>query len=555
MGAQTDVIDAPSSGRRSGLVGAAGVLAAALAVWTYRDVFSAPFLGDDFNEILRAAAGWRGGRWFEPADGVAFFRPVTWASLWWDHRIAGADPRWYHAVNLGLHVVASALVVACTAALVERSASRPATALRWVAPVAGLVFLLHPSHGEPVRWVAARADLLATVFGLLSVWGFLVQLDRTGRTARLARVGSVVAFGLGLVSKEHLIVLPAVLGAVAWCSAPTSAPGAASWRWLLRSVAPYLGIVAVCVASRWLILGTPVGGYEVSDQIRAGPLRLMLRLVALVGRAFLPPAPLWVWILAAVGVVAAAAGASTRRGAGVPESRLAVTCAAALLILVAPMAGLGVSPHAATGERMVYLATVPASILVALGLVALGWAGRRVALVATAVVLVAALAVGEIEASRWRSSGLLAAEVQQALAQETRHDSRYVVNMPDTVNGAISLRNAGGGISRLLPGDRGGAVFTVSSVAFATADDTFEVSVTGDESAGWSLTVHPSAPSQRIRLGAADQGPWTVTPLGAEGYEVRFDESVSPSQVRYVSGGGVHPVRVPSVSDLGEAGE
>ena len=52
--------------------------------------------------------------------------------------------------------------------------------------VGGALFLLHPSHGEPVYWISARADLLATLFALLAPGKRVVSVkDTYGGTNRI----------------------------------------------------------------------------------------------------------------------------------------------------------------------------------------------------------------------------------------------------------------------------------------------------------------------------------------------------------------------------------
>ena len=78
----------------------------------------------------------------------------------WTWQAVGREPAWYHAGNIGLHLLNGALVYGVASTLLPG-----ATPL-----VAAGVFLLAPANSEAVSYVSARADLLATAFVLIAVW-------------------------------------------------------------------------------------------------------------------------------------------------------------------------------------------------------------------------------------------------------------------------------------------------------------------------------------------------------------------------------------------------
>jgi Tfp pilus assembly protein PilF len=118
-------------------------------------------------------------------------RPLTYLTFHWNHLAGGENPQGYHAVNIGLHAVNAALVLA-----ISRYALSPALAL-----LAACLFAVHPLQSEAVSYVFQRASLLAALFALLSFWLYLKQ----------RRAWSVAAFALSLLAKEETMALPAML--------------------------------------------------------------------------------------------------------------------------------------------------------------------------------------------------------------------------------------------------------------------------------------------------------------------------------------------------------
>lgn len=123
------------------------------------------------------------------------YRPITSASYaisWW---IGGGHPMAFHAVNVGLHALASVLLLSLLTAL-----AAPATA----ATLGAAVFAAHPVHVEAVAGIVGRADVLSTLFCFAAL---VVYLDR--RLEMASRVAGVSAlYLLALGSKEGAVVLP-----------------------------------------------------------------------------------------------------------------------------------------------------------------------------------------------------------------------------------------------------------------------------------------------------------------------------------------------------------
>ena len=127
---------------------------------------------------------------------LGLYRPVTLESFALNYRMIGPGPFGFHLINILLHGLACWLLFLVVGGL---CGTRPGL-------VAALVFATHPVHSEAVNAIVGRADLLAGLFFLLA-W----YTHRRSTEGWQWRVLSGVAFGLACFSKEHAIVLPAVL--------------------------------------------------------------------------------------------------------------------------------------------------------------------------------------------------------------------------------------------------------------------------------------------------------------------------------------------------------
>ena len=137
-----------------------------------------------------------------PSDWGGFlYRPLTVATFaidWHFH-----STMWFHLVNIIWHAVASVLVAVLAG---EWIGKREEGSGNRVALVAGLIFAVHPVHVEAVANVVGRAELMAGVFTLLSVWAVVEKGSAWW---------SAVAWGAGLLSKENAAVAPGLIAA-AW---------------------------------------------------------------------------------------------------------------------------------------------------------------------------------------------------------------------------------------------------------------------------------------------------------------------------------------------------
>lgn len=181
-------------------------------------------------------------------SGLQYYRPLAALTLRLQQWVGGNEPWQFHAFNLLLLVVMTAVVRGLLQSLLPSSKSL------WVASLAALTFALHPSVSSTVHAISGRETLLAVTFMAGGLWAFL----RGGRR-HLALAGLLL--GCGLLCKEQVIALPLLyVLADALRLSPTSPrrengpKGARAWLWLQRHV-PFVLMVGVYFFVRNSVFG------------------------------------------------------------------------------------------------------------------------------------------------------------------------------------------------------------------------------------------------------------------------------------------------------------
>lgn len=179
---------------------------AALAAIAYLGSLAGPFQFDDYAVVATdpAAQGW--AAWWET---LAYrIRPLLKASYVATHQLGGwlgHGTLGHHLGNLAIHlaVVAAAWRLAI---LVASSFGMTAEVARRTALGTAAVVALHPLATEAVTYITGRSVALGTLFAFLAA---IAQVQ--GRRAL-----AVAAFVAALLSRESLLVLPALLALLEW---------------------------------------------------------------------------------------------------------------------------------------------------------------------------------------------------------------------------------------------------------------------------------------------------------------------------------------------------
>ena len=516
------------------LVGSFAVYATTLRTW---------FQGDDDEAILDVVRHPPAWSWLTEVGMGGHPRPVLWLTLWGTHRVAGTDPLWWHVGNVVLHALVAWLVGVVADRLLRGPGQERLRSL--VPPLAAVLFLVSPSHAEPVSWIVGRVDLLTGAFCLLALLAW-VRFRPAGASWWWA-LASAGCFGLALYTKEAVVSFPAVLVAYELWALP---PRGERRDWARRAAAG--------LAPQVLLLAAYLFHFVAADEsylsgegtllVSSGPLSLVRRGGQLLARTVMPSMPTGAWIVVSVALLASAVGVAVgwqRWGiaeATRPHLRTFGFLATATVAMAAPVARLGVSPFLTAGGRLAYVPSAFSTIAVAmvLGLVA-QLAPRVGRVVVPAVVVVAALLL--VSANQTYVAGGRLMEGLNASAGRWPLDETVVVLAgPDTLGGSWAGRDAFPAALSLQHGWAFPAPYVqVSSVAMQRWDDTISVH---PGSCARCVVLHLDDPGARYASPTSDQLPRAIASIGTDvlhvgerDLEVRLAEGVDLDRFWYVSGG------------------
>jgi tetratricopeptide (TPR) repeat protein len=142
------------------------------------------------------------------ADWITSPRPMLMLSYWIDYQQNGAEPRAYHVTNVFVHFLNSVLMALICARFLAW-AKVDGRRRDILAVFAGTLFLLHPLQTESVAYVASRSEVLSIFFCFSAFAIFLYQGNGPMRWPRALAI--VALFGAAVVTKEHTVMLPALL--------------------------------------------------------------------------------------------------------------------------------------------------------------------------------------------------------------------------------------------------------------------------------------------------------------------------------------------------------
>jgi hypothetical protein len=414
-------------------------LAASLVIGAivFAPILRTSFLADDWDFLTLVTHADSVRICFIPLIG-RFIRPLVMLTYYVNYHAFGLSTLPYHLTIVLVHAVDAWLV-----SLLALRLARSDTA----AVGAGLIFLLFAGHSEPVSWVGACADVWLVLFLVPGLLLFDTALDADRPAIWIA--ASIVVFTLGVLGKESAIIAPALVGARGL--AALLEPGRRDVRRVLRSTAVTIAVTGAAglayVGFRRYVFGSAFGAY---GGLGTSQGRFFVEASAFVLRSFLPPG----WKLTALWARGFAVGIF---GAGLivlavlwirrPDTRPTLAfLLAGLVIALLPVLPLSISVATITSERFVYVPSVFTCLFTAWIVVCL--AGHRRALaVAVIALIVLVQARGLIRSNRaWRESGALfqsySADAIDLLRRTPPPSRIFVLNVPDNVRGALTVRSA-----------------------------------------------------------------------------------------------------------------
>ncbi len=121
------------------------------------------------NQHVQQGLTWAGVKWAFTSVSFYYWQPFTWLSHMLDCQLFGLNPGAFHLENVAIHAANAVLVF-----LVFRTLTRRL----WPSAIVAGLFALHPLRVESVAWIAERKDVLSALFGLLTVWMYVLYARR-----------------------------------------------------------------------------------------------------------------------------------------------------------------------------------------------------------------------------------------------------------------------------------------------------------------------------------------------------------------------------------------
>lgn len=189
----------------------------------------APFLLDDHGSVLgnhSITHLWPPDWILPPATGgeTVSGRPVLNLTFAIDYAIDGTQVRVYRVTNLLIHIASGLTLLG----ILRRTPWRIQADTRvWFALFASLAWAVHPLQTAAVTYIAQRAEALAALFLLLSLYS-VIRAAEPGPRRGLWTIGAVTACLLGMATKETMAVAPLII--LLYDRAFLSHAFAAAWR-------------------------------------------------------------------------------------------------------------------------------------------------------------------------------------------------------------------------------------------------------------------------------------------------------------------------------------
>lgn len=211
------------------------------------------FLSWDDQQHFQMNAALQSGNaaafWLEPYYG--FYIPVTYTVWTLLYKVA-PQPLTFHLLNLLLHVFNAWLVFHIARRLLAGDKESSLAA-----PLAGVIFLLHPLQAEAVSWISGGRDVMAASLSLAAVAFALNARRGDSSLSWIHTSGAAAFFALGLLAKPGLFMLPLALWWLlhGWNSGP-KLPRRLLAVWSLCGLAAAVG--AVALQNRWALRHLPM---------------------------------------------------------------------------------------------------------------------------------------------------------------------------------------------------------------------------------------------------------------------------------------------------------
>lgn len=301
------------------------------------------------------------------------WQPLSWLSCALDYTAWGMNAAGWHLTNLLLHSVNTVLVYLLCLAGIKEARGRYGFAM-----LAALFWAVHPLRVEPVAWLATRGYLLCTTFCLLTVLSYIKEVSR-----RKYPLIALLCFALATFTKGIGMMLPLVLLLIDWFPLRRITSIRTSFRCAIEKT-PFFMLSMVTGALAFLAKKAQ-GGMAPVDIY--GPVKRFgqaiygiwfylsktLFPVGLSPLYYKRPEPGFIMVSLLLTAVTVIFLFLFRR-----KLRPVVIALGSFVLLIFPMLGFTQSGAQLFADRFTYLAAVPFSVLLAVGLARLTGVRRLV---------------------------------------------------------------------------------------------------------------------------------------------------------------------------------
>jgi hypothetical protein len=419
------------------------------------------FLSDDFSLIHSVRENGAFGIWTQAQQ--PFLRPLISLSFFCDYQFWKLNATGYHLSNIFVHVLNGMLVsyIAYLLLTVWQGPNHCTGQERKIAFLAGVFFLVLPSHAEAVTWISGRTDVIAAFFALSSLAAYLIY-RLYGHI--IALCFSLVLFAFALASKESVFALPLVLLSFDLFTVKTRAERTRAW------LAPmlFVGAIVVYLLLRRMVLGTFTGGY--SGNI--APATLIKNFASFVAASYLPRLPSISYYAGTFTVILVMCVAQLIKRKSVSSLLVWSTLAFVLSALPALYTAMIVGGIHADGqnERFIYLPS--AFSCIGLPCLISFLLHRRHVSAAAALVLIVFSVQTYHSNLNWRVAGDVSQRLLASFQSLLPARNVILLTVPDTIKGAYVYRNGFEAAATLFYEGKFKQVTVVSIARFWNPEDT-----------------------------------------------------------------------------------
>jgi len=305
----------------------------------------------------------------------ANWHPVTLLTHIIDFSLFGWNAGGHHLINVALHCMTTIAVFYCIKQLLNRTDHHEKLTVFSLAILTSVFFALHPLRVESVAWVAARKDLLYSLFFVLSIVAYVRYVDAHRWSYYVL---SLSLFVMALLSKSMAVTLPAVLLLLDYYPLRRLKLAGESGKWVLADKIPYLlltlGVIAITLATQSIAIADE--RLSQLDQIKNAIHNIVFyldRFVAPIGLVPFYPFPepetfhsMMYWLPQLMFVLLVSAASLYLAAQGKP---LLLLSWGLYLVMLSPVSGVIHVGSAVAADRYTYLTLVPFCFLTSFAIV------------------------------------------------------------------------------------------------------------------------------------------------------------------------------------------